>query len=63
MKNVKLKWTSHVIIITTFDEISQNITAMARSLGPCGTPGVCSHSASWNPLAFHWSCQTLFVGG
>lgn len=62
MKKAKLKWTSPVIIITTFDEISQNITAMARSRGPCGTPGACFCSTSCNPTAFYWSCQGFFVG-
>ena len=61
MKNNRIEWKKPIIIVTTFAEISNNIKAMANSLGPCGTPGGCSCSASCNPIALHWSCQDFFI--
>ena len=57
----KKNWTTPSIKTITYDDLALEIKAMARSVGPCGSPGACSCGAACNPLAFHWSCDKLFV--
>jgi hypothetical protein len=60
MKNEKIKWTKPVLMMTTFDDISKYVKAMAQSLGPCGVPSGCSCSTACDPLMFYWNCTGHF---
>ena len=61
MKSEKIKWSKPSLMMTTFDDVSKYIKAMAQSintggLGPCGSASECSCSTSCDPLMFYWNC-------
>ena len=60
MKSKKIKWTKPILMMTTFDDVSKYIKAMARSMGPCGSASGCSCSTSCDPLMFYWNCTGHF---